>query len=78
MISRPEMVAVGQGDDSQLVVGCARVRIDDTCEVIVSDGRAPIAVFAGDEFRFTVAGEIAKADEGGMAGEQYALAEITV
>lgn len=78
MIGRPEMVAVGQGDDSQLVVGSARVRIDDTGEVIVSDGRAPIAVFAGGEFRFTVAGEIAKADEGGMAGEQYAPAKMSV
>jgi hypothetical protein len=72
------MIAICQGDDSQLIVGCTRIGVDDTCEVVVSNRRSPIATLSSDELCFTIAGEVTQTNEGGMAREEYALAEISV
>lgn len=63
MISGPEVVAIGERNDSQLVVRCARCRVNHYGEVIVSDSRAPIAVFA-DKLGFAIAREVTETDEG--------------
>lgn len=63
MIGGPKMVAIGERNNSQLVVRCARCRVDHYGEVIVSNSRAPIAVFA-DKLGFTVAREVTETDEG--------------
>ena len=63
MISSPEMVAIGERNDSQLVVRSTRCRVNHYGEVIVPDSRAPVAVFA-DKFGFAIAREVTETDEG--------------
>lgn len=65
VICGSQMVGVGQGNDSQLVVGGARGRIDRLGQVVIADRRAPVAVLAG-ELGFAIAGQIAEADKGGV------------
>lgn len=66
MISGSEMVAIGERNNSQLVMRSARGRIDHHGQIIVSDSRTPIAIF-GNKLGLAVAREVTETDESRMA-----------
>lgn len=66
MVSSPEMIAISESNDSQLVVRGARGGIDQCSQIVIPDGRAPVTLLA-DKLGLPVTGEIAQANKGCMA-----------
>lgn len=66
VVSSPQMVAISEGNDGQLIMRRTRGGIDQRGQIVVSDSGSPVAVLA-DKFGFAVSGEVTQTNKGRMA-----------